>query len=436
MHVGSILRMRLYCLWGGADYVYSTYVYTRPVSQMRRLKRVKLLWVFVLLSVLLAPVLVYMANGGDREKAFNNISIVQRAREAFTEKGGRARSPATITRQPVSELQRGEEPAHRTRPKLQETSEMIHCLMQKREIPWLKPKRKFPETYLVFYGKPIMQALWAIGSSRGWKMKHIPKDTSEGLSELKELVSPERFLVVLTVSRVYHHAFIMNLANSTNALIGTVGNAAKVTGSKQAQLTSFRRYFQLYGCSLEESGIMPLSFILDDTKECIRFFRYSSTQPKSWWILKPSSGQGGDGITIHSNLTFFYKEFATCAKESNSIVQEYVTNPLLLEKRKFDIRAYILVAKTFPHYLAFYHEGYLRRSVKEFDVHGSRDVHLTNSHVQTLVEGYLPDSHIWSFQNFQDYLNEHRPEDTESFVFNRLSPFIQKVGLFIVHTGK
>lgn len=300
--------------------------------------------------------------------------------------------------------------------------------------PWLQAMEDSLETYVVFYGKPIMQILWRIVSSRGWKMKHIPKDSSEGLKQLQELLSPERFLIVLTTSQMYK-GVVRELANSTTALVGTVGNAFAVTGSKQAQLTAFTNHFQSFGCSLGNSDIMPRSFILDNPNECIQFFRYSSTHPQSWWVLKPSRGQGGDGISIHSNLTYFYRKYSTCMSQPHAIVQEYITNPLLVKKRKFDIRAYILLARTAPYYLVFYHEGYLRVSMKEYDIHGSREVHLTNSHVQILVDGFSKESHFWSFQDLQDYLDKYHSKDGRDFVSTILAPFIQKIGVFIVHAG-
>ena len=321
-----------------------------------------------------------------------------------------------------------------TRKQQKAQAEIYQCLAQKGVTPWLQAMGDSSETYIVFYGKPIMHILWSIVSSRGWKLKHIPKDSSDGLKQLQELISPEHFLIVLTTSLI-NRGVIRDLANSTNALVGTVGNAFSVTGSKRAQLTSFTNYFQSFGCSLEDTDIMPRSFILDNPTECIQFFRYSNMHPQSWWILKPSGGQGGDGITIHSNLTYFYWHYATCMTQPDAIVQEYITSPLLVKNRKFDIRAYILLARTAPYYLAFYHEGYLRVSMKEFDIHGSRDVHLTNSHVQVSVEGFSKSDHFWSFQDLQDYLDEHRPKDGRDFVLTTLAPFIQKTGVFIVHAG-
>ena len=312
------------------------------------------------------------------------------------------------------------------------SEDVLNCLLRLTMLQLGRP-RHWRETTLVFFGKPIMKTLKAIAGDRGWTMKVIAEHFPE---KMLSLTSPDRLLVVFTSSKLYHHDGVLaRLVNSTDALVGTLENAYKVTGAKRAQLTSFRKHFESFGCKLEATGIMPRSFILDSPTECVKFFKYGNKNPKSWWVLKPSNGQGGDGISIHSNLSYFYEEFSTCMKSPDYIVQEYITSPLLLQKRKFDVRAYILIAKTSPHFLVFYHDGYLRLSMKEFDIHGKREVHLTNSHVQVKVEGFSMEQHLWSFHDLQEYLDLHRPIDGHEFISKKLVPFIQKVGLLIAHTG-
>lgn len=299
--------------------------------------------------------------------------------------------------------------------------------------PWF-PNQTYSKTQLVFFAKPMMNAVRSISIERRWKMKLILNDSGSGISELEQLLSPEVFTILFTSSRALRHPIVQQLANSTNALVSGVRYAFKTTGAKKGQLQSFRSYLNSFGCSLEDLKIMPPSFLLDEPSDCVQFFRYASTRPSSYWVLKTSQGYGGDGITILPNLTRLHRDFGTCQGNEEFVVQEYLPNLLLVEGRKFDVRALVLIAGTNPYFL-FHHEGYLRVSVKQFDLHGDRAVHLTNSHVQVFSAGFKPDKHFWSFQRFQEFLDTYHP-DNNDFVHNRLVPFIKKIGLFILQTGE
>ena len=82
------------------------------------------------------------------------------------------------------------------------------------------------------------------------------------------------------------------------------------------------------------------------------------------------------------------KEVEARVKEASSdtvIVQKYIEKPLLVYKRKFDIRVFGLmtcVGGVLRGY--FYEEGYLRTSSKEFSLKtlANRYVHLTNDAIQ------------------------------------------------------
>lgn len=309
------------------------------------------------------------------------------------------------------------------------------CDMQVK--PWFTAGKRYEKIQLVFYMKPVMQALRRICVEKGWRMSLIIPDGNVGAQELRRLTSdPLTFTIIYTTSRAFHHSVIRDLSNSTNALVSAIRYAFSVTGAKKGQLIAFRSFFNRHGCNLRDLGIMPPSFLLDDPGECTQFFKYSQLRPLSWWILKPSKGYGGEGITIHKNMSHFYKNYAVCSQtEEQLIVQEYLSNLLLVEGRKFDVRAFVLIAGTSP-YILFYHEGYLRLSMVKFDSkEGGNSVHLTNSHIQTQTKNFSVDKHYWSFQRFQDYLGTHHPMN-RNFVSDRLEPFIKKVGLFILQAGK
>ena len=67
-------------------------------------------------------------------------------------------------------------------------------------------------------------------------------------------------------------------------------------------------------------------------------------------------------------------------------MQEYIADPLVLDRNnKFDFRIYMLVASTNP-LLAYYHDGFLRVSLKSYNK--------TDKHVKNVVLYHVPNSII------------------------------------------
>ena len=304
-----------------------------------------------------------------------------------------------------------------------------------REIePWFPPNHHYGQTHLIFFGKPAMQAIKQICIKRDWKMSIIPNDNRTGLRALERLSSqPQTFTIIYTSSKFFRNSIIQRLANSTSSLVAAVRYTFKITGDKKGQLKGFRAFFEKHGCDLRSTNIMPLSFVLDDPEECRQYFEHLQTDHESWWILKPSHGSRGVGISIHTNTSFLHKKFDQCNNKEQYIVQRYLSPLLLIQGRKFDIRGLVVIGGTNP-YMLFYHEGYLRVSVERFNAKGGRAVHLTNSHIQIHSKSYSVDRHFWSFQRFQTYLDNNYPEN-DNFVSKRLMPFIKKVGLFTLQAG-
>lgn len=302
--------------------------------------------------------------------------------------------------------------------------------------PWFKKRSSWKQIQLIFYGKPIMQVVKRLCVQRHWKMMIMLNESDpSSLYELQKRVNEEgTFTIMFTSSRLYHLAIVQRLANSTHALVSSIRYAFKTTGPKKEQLNVFRNHFLSYGCMLEEVGIMPRSFLLDDSYDCIQFFKYAHLNPTSWWVLKKSHGYGGEGISIHQNSSKLYTKFGLCKGNREYVVQEYIYNLLLVEKRKFDVRGLVLIAGTNPYFL-FYHEGYLRVSVSDFSYNSNRNVHITNSHLQVMSRDFDPEKHFWSFERFQSFLDAHHPENNH-FVENKLIPFIKNTSLFLLQSSK
>eukprot|EP00944_MAST-04C_sp_MAST-4C-sp1_P005661 g5661.t1 len=132
------------------------------------------------------------------------------------------------------------------------------------------------------------------------------------------------------------------------------------------------------------ADFFPISFSsLTDWRDYIFLeekFKTENQSPPKYWITKPSRGGGGRRIKVWSTASLIQSNI-----DKKVVVQAYISNPLLIEgtRRKFDIRAYVLVLKN--HEVYFYDEGLLRLASKPFSMHseqlGDPYVHVTNNSV-------------------------------------------------------
>ena len=90
------------------------------------------------------------------------------------------------------------------------------------------------------------------------------------------------------------------------------------------------------------------------------------------------------------------------------MVQRYIENPLLVNGRKLDLRAYLLVASTDP-YVVLFRPGYVRLAMDQYDSEGmSPFSHLTNQYVQKKHPEYeaKKDESVWTMSRFNDFIND------------------------------
>ena len=95
-------------------------------------------------------------------------------------------------------------------------------------------------------------------------------------------------------------------------------------------------YHQCIANFLPTSYTLPFEYNL-----FLEEFRRS--QPNSLWIMKPCNGAQGKGIFIVDNLNQI-KKWSNSSKilptSSHYVISRYIDNPLLIEKKKFDLRIY------------------------------------------------------------------------------------------------
>ena len=125
------------------------------------------------------------------------------------------------------------------------------------------------------------------------------------------------------------------------------------------------------------------------------------------WIVKPGRKSRGRDIMLFANLD----EIKTYTQNSQQwVVQKYIENPLLINRKKFDIRQWVLVSNIDPLTIWIYKESYLRFSVENYEVGNLENpyIHLTNNSISKHSNKFKSSEIagcMWHIDQFTEYLD-------------------------------
>ena len=107
------------------------------------------------------------------------------------------------------------------------------------------------------------------------------------------------------------------------------------------------------------------------------------------WIMKPTARCQGKGIFLFNKLNSI-SNWAENQQAEPYIVQRYISNPLLIGGKKFDLRLYVLCTSYQPLTVYLYRSGFARFTHYRYDESkiNNTEVHLTNVAIQKTTEDY------------------------------------------------
>ena len=133
-----------------------------------------------------------------------------------------------------------------------------------------------------------------------------------------------------------------------------------------------RNLMKMYKVLPEMYNFFPKTWLLPN--EWLDFS--SQFNGKSTFILKPEASCQGRGI-------FLTKKIEDIKPDQHYVGQQYISNPYLMDKLKFDIRIYVLLYGCEPLRIFIYKEGLVRLATKEYKKPVKKNIsqvsmHLTN----------------------------------------------------------
>ena len=163
-------------------------------------------------------------------------------------------------------------------------------------------------------------------------------------------------------------------------------------GNKNALFENLSAYFEFKGEDVY--SIIPLTFFVTgpDSRSFELFAEKAKESRNAIWVVKPGENSNrGNGIFVSKSVEEISRRLARRKNKKSYIIQKYITNLFLYQRRKFDIRTYMLMV-TIGGVTKFYwyNEGYIRTSSEIFDLKDLSDffIHLTNDAIQINSENY------------------------------------------------
>ncbi|KAM4666667.1 tubulin polyglutamylase TTLL5 isoform 4-T5 [Amazona ochrocephala] len=129
--------------------------------------------------------------------------------------------------------------------------------------------------------------------------------------------------------------------------------------------------------------ILPRTFILPTEYQT---FCSTYSKDRGPWIVKPVASSRGRGVYLINNPS-------QIVLEDNILVSRYISNPLLIDDFKFDVRLYVLVTSYDPLVIYLYEEGLARFATVRYDQESknirNQFMHLTNYSVNKKSGDYV-----------------------------------------------
>lgn len=182
---------------------------------------------------------------------------------------------------------------------------------------------------------------------------------------------------------------------------------------------------------------VPTTYILPFDEGAYR--KKLANGKKCIWIAKPVNSSRGRGVHLLKENEFErLLKISTADINCQYLLSKYVSNPHLINMKKYDLRIYVLVTSFSPLKIYLYKEGLVRFATENY-VKGNTDniyIHLTNysinkhnvNYINNQNEGSDEDdkSSKWSLEEYRNYFIQNGQEDKLNQIWTKIKDIVIK----------
>lgn len=232
------------------------------------------------------------------------------------------------------------------------------------------------------------------------------------------------------------------LKKSKNVIYSKFPGMSKVC-NKRTSAMAFNTA-KMLGCQL---GFVPETYVLpDDLDKVVAALggnalssdkkKNSKKNKKDTFIVKPSDGSQGDGIFLTQSFrsieTNLHQDFT-----KSFIVQKYISRPMKIDGKKFDLRIYVLITRLQPFEMYLCEEGLVRLCSENYNTPTAKNLNNVYSH----LTNYSLNKHSKQFKHDKE-LDQGSKRTLSSFYKSLAAKGInveelkKKLKVLAINTGK
>lgn len=160
----------------------------------------------------------------------------------------------------------------------------------------------------------------------------------------------------------------------------------------------------------KEYNYMPETYYYPENRDLIESkFKNYKMNKDNLWLIKPLYKYGGQGIYIFKSLEKM--------NEKKFIITKYITNIDLINKKKYELRIYVLISGLRPLRIYLYKDCLVRIASEDFSLNketiGNKFIHLTNTDINKYHRNYKnpkskkdENANEWNLKIYIKYLNK------------------------------